>query len=53
MFVLGPFDPDDDRSLLYMPDGPNDPLVTFGPDFDQTAFFDFADALPTSPSAQQ
>ncbi len=42
MFVLGPFDPDDDRSLLYMPDGPNDPLVTFGPDFDQTAFFDFA-----------
>jgi hypothetical protein len=35
---------DDDRSLLYMPSGPNDPLVVFGPNFDQDAFFDFAAA---------
>jgi hypothetical protein len=34
----------DDRSLLYMPSGPNDPKVFFGPDFDQDAFFQFAAA---------
>jgi len=43
MFVRGPFFfPDDDRSLLYMPDGPDDPLVVFGPEFDQAAFFEYA-----------
>jgi len=31
------------RSLLYIPDGPGDPLVTFAPGFDQTAFFNFVD----------
>ncbi len=45
MFVRGPFFfPDDDRSLLYMPDGPSDPNVVFDPDFDQDAFFAFAAA---------
>jgi outer membrane receptor for ferrienterochelin and colicin len=29
------------RSLLYIPDGPSDPLVTFAPGFDQAAFFNF------------
>lgn len=28
-------------SLLYVPTGPDDPNVVFGPDFDQAAFFDF------------
>jgi hypothetical protein len=28
-----------DRHLLYVPDGMNDPLVTYGPDFNQDAFF--------------
>ena len=43
MFVQGSFaNPDDDRSLLYMPAGPSDPLVTFDPGFDQAAFFAFA-----------
>lgn len=32
------------RSLLYVPTGPNDPLVNFGADFDQTAFFNFVNA---------
>ncbi|HEY5642780.1 MAG TPA: hypothetical protein VIS31_07875, partial [Woeseiaceae bacterium] len=32
----------DDRSLLYMPTGPSDPLVNFGDDFDQEAFFAWA-----------
>jgi len=32
-----------DRQLIYVPTGPNDPNVTFGPDFDQTAFFNFLD----------
>ncbi len=35
---------DDDRSLLYMPTGPNDPLVVFDPGFDQQAFFEYAEA---------
>ena len=44
MFVCGPFFcPDDDRSLLYMPDGPNDPNVVFDPGFDQDAFFAWAE----------
>jgi len=34
----------DDRSLLYMPSGPSDPNVVFGPNFDQDAFFAFAKA---------
>lgn len=34
--------PDDDRSLLYMPDGASDPKVIFGPNFDQDAFFAWA-----------
>ncbi|MFQ6006541.1 MAG: carboxypeptidase regulatory-like domain-containing protein [Woeseia sp.] len=43
MFVQGSFtNPDDDRSLLYMPAGPSDPLVVFDPGFDQAAFFAFA-----------
>lgn len=32
------------RSLLYVPTGPNDPLVNFDPDFDTTAFFNFVNA---------
>ena len=43
MFIQGSFtDPDDDRSLLYMPAGASDPLVIFDPGFDQNAFFAFA-----------
>ncbi len=30
----------DGRHLLYVPDGPNDPLVVYAPGFDQDAFFD-------------
>lgn len=29
------------RSLLYIPTGPDDPLVNFGADFDTAAFFDY------------
>jgi len=29
----------DGRHLLYVPSGPNDPLVVYGPNFDQDAFF--------------
>jgi hypothetical protein len=29
------------RHLLYVPTGPTDPVVNFGPGFDQTAFFDY------------
>ncbi len=32
------------RSLLYVPTGPNDPLVNFGADFDTDAFFRFVNA---------
>ena len=43
MFLCGPFFcPSDDRHLLYMPDGPNDPLVVFDPGFDQAGFFAWA-----------
>ncbi|MDH3748504.1 MAG: TonB-dependent receptor [Gammaproteobacteria bacterium] len=46
MFFVGPFfNPDDDRSLLYMPSGPNDPNVVFDPGFDQAAFFEFAESV--------
>jgi len=31
----------DDRHLLYVPDGMSDPLVSYDPDFNQSAFFDF------------
>jgi len=34
---------DEARSLLYIPTGPNDPLVTFAPGFDTTGFFNFID----------
>lgn len=33
----------DDRHLLYIPSGPNDPNVAFGPNFDQQAFFAYLD----------
>jgi hypothetical protein len=42
VFVDGGFtfgDTLDDRHLLYIPTGPDDPNVTFGPGFDQDAFF--------------
>lgn len=46
MFFVGPFfNPDDDRSLLYMPSGPNDPNVVFDPAFDQAGFFEFAESV--------
>ena len=32
-----------DRQLLYVPTGPSDPLVVFGEDFNQQAFFDFVE----------
>lgn len=32
---------DEARSLLFIPDGPNDPRVAFAPGFDQDAFFNF------------
>lgn len=32
---------DEARSLLYVPTGPNDPLVTFADGFDTTGFFNF------------
>ena len=32
-----------DNSPLYVPTGPNDPLVVFTPGFDQVAFFDYVD----------
>jgi outer membrane receptor for ferrienterochelin and colicin len=35
---------DEARSLLYIPTGPSDPLVTYAPGFDQAAFFNFIDA---------
>ncbi len=49
MFAIGPFfNFSDDRSLLYMPTGPNDPNVVFDPGFDQDAFFAFADSVGIS-----
>ncbi|WP_405228883.1 TonB-dependent receptor [Lentisalinibacter sediminis] len=38
-----PFEGDNDfaRHLLYIPAGPTDPNVVFGPDFDQEAFFNW------------
>jgi hypothetical protein len=45
MFVRGSFaNPDDDRSLLYMPAGTSDSLVVYDPGFDQAAFFAYAAA---------
>ena len=35
---------DDDRHLMYMPTGPDDPLVVFDDGFDQDAFFAYAAA---------
>ena len=34
----------DDRHLLYVPDGPNDPRVIFADTFDTDAFFDFVES---------
>jgi len=34
----------DDRHLLYVPTGPADPNVVFGPNFDTDAFFEFVNA---------
>ncbi|WP_371398360.1 carboxypeptidase regulatory-like domain-containing protein [Fretibacter rubidus] len=34
---------DNSRQLVYVPTGPNDPLVNFVPGFDQTGFFNFID----------
>ena len=43
MFIRGPFfNPDDTRSLFYMPSGPDDPNVRFDPGFDTDAFFAYA-----------
>jgi hypothetical protein len=40
--VRGPFfNADDDRSLLYVPDGPSDPNVIYDASFNQQAFFDY------------
>ena len=45
MFIRqGFFFGDDDRHLIYMPSGPDDPNVIFDPGFDQDAFFAFAEA---------
>jgi hypothetical protein len=44
VFVDGGFtfgDTLDDRHLLYIPSGPDDPNVVFDPGFDQAAFFDY------------
>lgn len=43
VFNDDPFGPEsgNDRALLYVPTGPNDPLVRFGEDFDQEGFFEF------------
>ena len=44
VFVDGGFtfgDTLDDRHLLYIPTGPSDPNVSFGPNFDQQAFFSY------------
>lgn len=46
VFVDGGFtfgDTLDDRHLLYVPTGPSDPNVVFGPGFDQAAFFEYLD----------
>ena len=43
----------DNRHLLYVPDGPNDPSVVFGPGFDQQAFFDFVDKEGLKPGIQK
>ncbi|HSN50950.1 MAG TPA: hypothetical protein VLS87_00360, partial [Woeseiaceae bacterium] len=37
------------RHLLYIPDGPSDPNVVFGADFDQQAFFEWAAANGLGP----
>lgn len=39
--TIGGLDIADDRQLLYVPDGANDPNVVFGSDFDQEAFFNW------------
>jgi hypothetical protein len=38
-----------DRHLLYVPTGPNDPNVVYGPGFDQAAFFDFVNRQGLAP----
>ena len=39
--AIGGLDIADDRQLLYVPDGANDPNVVFGSNFDQEAFFNW------------
>lgn len=41
------------RGLLYVPTGPNDPAVVFGPDFNQEAFFRFVADEGLSPGIMQ
>ena len=41
------------RQLLYVPTGPTDPLVSFGADFDQDAFFSFVEESGLSDFAGQ
>ncbi|MEE4360002.1 MAG: TonB-dependent receptor [Pseudomonadales bacterium] len=43
----------DDRHLLYVPTGPDDPNVVFAPGFDQAAFFDFVADQGLSPGIQR
>ena len=43
----------DNRHLLYVPDGPNDPNVVYTDDFDQQAFFDFIDRAGLKPGIQK
>ncbi len=41
------------RALLYIPTGPTDPNVTFGPGFNQAAFFSFLEAIGADKYAGQ
>jgi len=43
----------DYRHLLYVPDGPNDPLVVYADSFDQQAFWDFVDKEGLKPGIQK
>ena len=41
------------RNLVYIPTGPNDPLVNFDPGFDTTAFFNWVDGVGLNRGAIQ
>ena len=43
----------DNRHLLYVPDGPNDPNVVYADGFDQQAFLDFIDKQGLKPGIQK